>query len=69
MIQTDPRIPPTQLLNHSIPQSVTLEPLAACMGAKMKRKIGYPVFELFFGEVLLVAVLLAIFKTVISLIK
>jgi hypothetical protein len=33
------------------------------------RKIGYPVLELFFGALLLVAILLAIFKTVISLTK
>jgi hypothetical protein len=45
----------------------TLTPPAA-RGADM-RKIGYPVFELFFGALLLFAALLVIFKTVISLIK
>jgi hypothetical protein len=33
------------------------------------RRLGYPAFELFFGAILLVAVLPAIFKTALSLIK
>jgi hypothetical protein len=55
-------------LRRALRTSAASLTLSATWGAEMRR-IGYPVFELFFGALLLVAALLAIFKTVVSLVK